>query len=62
MRYALFPTSGAISLIACADTNVSLELLLVGDEGVLGLPLVFGTQSAAQRCAQWCTGPEWHGE
>jgi CRP-like cAMP-binding protein len=59
MRYALFPTSGAISLMACAETNASLELIIVGDEGMLGLPLVFGTQSAPLRALVHGSGMAW---
>jgi CRP-like cAMP-binding protein len=41
-----FPNSGVISLIAGANGNASLEVGLVGKEGILGLPVFMGVKSS----------------
>lgn len=52
-RYAYFPLAGWISLIAVvgdtAPTTESLEIELVGSEGMLGLSLSLGVASVANR-------------
>jgi CRP-like cAMP-binding protein len=42
LRYAYFPTSSFISLIMPVDASASLEVGLVGNEGMFGIPLVLG--------------------
>lgn len=42
MRTVHFPTSGFISLLTPVDGATRLEVGLVGDEGMLGTPLVLG--------------------
>jgi CRP-like cAMP-binding protein len=41
-----FPSSGIISLLAGGDGHASLEVGLVGNEGVLGLPVFMGVNSS----------------
>jgi CRP-like cAMP-binding protein len=42
IAYAIFPHAGVISLVGEAAEDVILELSLVGDEGMFGLPLALG--------------------
>jgi hypothetical protein len=49
MRYVFFPTSSFISLITPINGKGSLEVGLVGSEGMLGSSLVLGVNVAPQR-------------
>jgi CRP-like cAMP-binding protein len=42
IRYVYFPTESFISLTTQIDGGASLEVGMVGDEGMLGLPLMLG--------------------
>jgi len=42
VRHVHFPTSGFVSLLAPIDGKTYLEVGLVGDEGMVGTPLVLG--------------------
>jgi CRP-like cAMP-binding protein len=46
IRAVYFPTGGSISLVAKLDGHDQLQVGLVGDEGMLGTPLVLGVSSA----------------
>lgn len=43
LRYAYFPSTGMLSLTMLAGSK-SVEVAMVGDEGMFGLPLLFGSQ------------------
>src|SRR5258708_13803853 len=42
IREVYFPTESVVSLVATVDRNTSLEVALVGYEGMVGLPLLLG--------------------
>jgi CRP-like cAMP-binding protein len=42
VRHVYFPTDSFISLVSTIDKSDNLEVGMVGDEGMLGLPLVLG--------------------
>ena len=45
IRHVYFPTAGVISLLALVDGSPSLEVRMVGREGMLGVQLVMGVQT-----------------
>ena len=42
IRDVYFPTQSIVSLVAKTNDGATLEVLLVGDDGMIGLPLLFG--------------------
>lgn len=42
IRHVYFPTDSFISMVSMIDPSSNLEVGMVGDEGMLGLPLVLG--------------------
>jgi CRP-like cAMP-binding protein len=51
-RYAYFPESGTISLLSVTEDGLSLEVAIVGSEGMIVLPLAFGIDAALYQT--WC--------
>ena len=49
LRHVYFPTSSFISLIMPVDDSASLEVGLVGDEGMFGIPLALGVDVSPVR-------------
>ncbi|MEP7157642.1 MAG: Crp/Fnr family transcriptional regulator, partial [Betaproteobacteria bacterium] len=56
IRHAYFPTDSFISLVIPADGHANLEVDLIGNEGMVGLPLVLGDGQSPLRAQVQCTG------
>src|SRR5512135_447490 len=59
IRHVYFPTDGFVSLMIQVDGTTNLEVGLVGDEGMLGLPLVLGVDVSPLRALVQGAGPAW---
>jgi CRP-like cAMP-binding protein len=49
IRYIYFPDSGIISLLAAVEDSLTLEVGLVGNEGMVGLPVFLGVKTSNNR-------------
>lgn len=49
IRDVYFPTSGIISLLAAVEDRATLEVGIVGREGIVGLPVFMGVKTSGNR-------------
>jgi CRP-like cAMP-binding protein len=59
IRYVYFPTGSSISLLAPSDGDETLEVAIIGDEGVLGVSVAFGISVGSQRALVNVGGTAW---
>lgn len=59
IAHVYFPTGAFISLMIPADGGSSLEVGLVGNEGMLGAPLILGMDRSPLRTLVQGPGPAW---
>ena len=59
IRTVHFPAGGLISLIAVVEDDNSLEVALIGAEGVVGVPLMLGAITSSKRALVQLSGAAW---
>lgn len=59
IRDVYFPTNSFVSLVARAAGNMSLEVALVGNEGMIGIPLMLGADTKSVRALVQQSGKAW---
>ena len=59
IHHAYFPTAGFISLLTPVDGHTSLEVGLVGDDGMLGVGMLLGVQASPLQGLVQGSGSAW---
>lgn len=59
IRHIYFPTDSFISLVTPVDGQGSLEVALVGSEGMYGIPLLLGVNVSPLHAVVQGSGPAW---
>src|ERR1700676_5341298 len=49
MDYAYFPNRGVVSALTVMEDGRAIEVATIGDEGMVGLPLLVGAKTTANR-------------
>jgi CRP-like cAMP-binding protein len=57
--HVYFPRGGLVSLLATEDGGRQAEVAMVGNEGMVGLPLLLGNEVAPHRALVQGAGPAW---
>lgn len=52
IRYVYFPNHGVVSIINTLGSRLSIEVGMVGREGIVGVPLFLGVDRAINQA--WC--------
>ena len=58
-HHVYFPAGGSISLVAPTSAGTSLEVAVIGDEGVLGVSVAFGIDVGSHRALVNRAGSAW---
>lgn len=56
LNYAYFPTTAVISLLYVTEDGASTETAVVGNEGMLGVPIFMGAETAPSQALVQCAG------
>jgi CRP-like cAMP-binding protein len=59
IRHVYFPTGSSISLLSPSDAGATLEVAVIGNEGVLGVSVAFGINVSSQRALVNARGTAW---
>ena len=59
IRHVYFPTDSFISLVTPIDGRASLEVGMVGNEGMVGIPLILGVNISPLHSLVQGSGPAW---
>lgn len=59
LTHVYFPTGGAISLVTPMGKKANLEVALVGNEGIYGVPVALGVDMSPVHALVQGTGPAW---
>jgi CRP-like cAMP-binding protein len=59
IQYVHFPISSVISLLAKADDNSSVEVGMVGNEGMIGIPIMLGVGFSSLQFLVQGSGAAW---
>ncbi len=59
IRHVYFPAGSSVSLLAPTAAGNTLEVAVIGDEGVLGISVAFGINIGSQRAVVDRAGPAW---
>jgi CRP-like cAMP-binding protein len=59
IRHVYFPTGGCVSLLIPAGGKNHLEVAMVGNEGMVGAPLILGVDRSDLRALVQGPGPAW---
>ena len=57
IRHVYFPTGSLVSLLTAVDKNRTLEVGMVGNEGMVGMPMALGIGLSAVRALVQGSGP-----